>query len=76
MVGGIAGVLLTMLLINGAAGPAIEENMGAFFPYFRTPLAVLATALGLAAVGGLLAGLVPAINASRRKVTDALRRVD
>ena len=76
VVGGIAGVLLTMLLINGAAGPAIEENMGAFFPYFRTPLGVLATALGLAAVGGLLAGLAPAINASRRKVTDALRRVD
>ena len=74
--GGLAGVLLTQLLINGAVGPMLEENMGAFFPYFRAPIGVLATALGLAAVGGVLAGLVPAIQASRRKVTDALRRVD
>lgn len=75
-VGGVLGVLVTMGLINGAMGPWIEDNMGAFFPYFKTPFGVLATALGLAVVGGLLAGLVPAIGAARRKVTDALRRVD
>ncbi|HWU87597.1 MAG TPA: ABC transporter permease [Kofleriaceae bacterium] len=76
VVGGAAGVLLTMLLVNGAVGPFIEDHMGAIFPYFRTPVGILAAALGLAAVGGVLAGLVPATRASGRKVTDALRRVD
>ncbi len=76
LVGGVFGVLLTMGLINGLLGPMIEENMGAFFPYFRTPSSVLAVGLGCAAVGGLISGLVPAILVSRKKVTDALRRVD
>jgi putative ABC transport system permease protein len=76
LVGGLAGILLTLLLINGAMGPFIEENMGAFFPYFRTPVSALLLAFGGAVGIGLLSGLVPAIGASRRKVTDALRRVD
>jgi putative ABC transport system permease protein len=74
--GGIAGALLTMLLINGALGPAIEGNMGAFFPYFRTPMPVIGIALIGAVVIGVISGLVPAFGAARRKVTDALRRVD
>jgi ABC-type antimicrobial peptide transport system permease subunit len=57
-------------------GPALEENMGAFFPYFRTPPPILALSLAGAMVIGAISGLVPAITASRRKVTDALRRVD
>lgn len=76
LVGGVAGVLFTMLLINGAMGPALEENMGAFFPYFRTPMSILGLSLAGAMVIGAISGLVPAITASRRKVTDALRRVD
>jgi putative ABC transport system permease protein len=76
LAGGLAGVALTMLLINGAIGPAIEENMSAFFPYFRTPLPVIALSLVGTLVVGAASGLVPAIGASRRKVTDALRRVD
>ncbi|MBL0214376.1 MAG: ABC transporter permease [Myxococcales bacterium] len=76
VVGGVFGVLMTMGLINGLLGPMIEENMGAFFPYFRTPYSVLAAGLGFAALGGLISGIVPAVLVSRRKVTDALRRVD
>jgi putative ABC transport system permease protein len=75
-IGGLIGVGLTMLLINGALGPAIEDNMGGFFPYFRTPMAVLGMALAGAVLVGVLSGLAPAIGASRRKVTDALRRID
>jgi putative ABC transport system permease protein len=74
--GGLVGILLTLLLINGVIGPFIEENMGALFPFFRAPVAVLAMAFGLATVAGLIAGAYPAWTASRRKVTDALRRVD
>jgi putative ABC transport system permease protein len=77
IVGGLAGALLTLGLINGAMGPAIENSeMGVFFPYFRTPLPIVAISLAGAVVIGAIAGLAPAIGASRRKVTDALRRVD
>ena len=76
VIGGLIGVGLTVLLINNALGPAIEDNMGGFFPYFRTPMAVLGLALAGAVLVGVLSGLVPAIGASRRKVTDALRRID
>ncbi|MBC7975341.1 MAG: ABC transporter permease [Myxococcales bacterium] len=76
VVGGLVGVGLVVLLINHGLGPMVEENMSGFFPYFRTPASVLVTALGAAAVLGVIAGAIPAIRASRLKVTDALRRVD
>ncbi|HSK03085.1 MAG TPA: ABC transporter permease [Kofleriaceae bacterium] len=76
LLGGVLGALLTMGLINGALGPALEDNMGAFFPYFRTPMAVIGMALAGAVAIGVISGLAPAIGASRRKVTDALRRID
>jgi putative ABC transport system permease protein len=77
LAGGLSGVLLTMLLINGSLGPAIEDSaMGAMFPYVRTPMPILALSLAGALVIGVLSGLVPAIGASRRKVIDALRRID
>ncbi len=76
LLGGLTGALLTMLLINGALGPMMEENMGAFFPYFRTPMSVIGLSLAGAVVIGVISGLAPAIGAARRKVTDALRRVD
>ncbi len=76
LVGGLFGVGLTFLLVNGAMGPFIEENMAGLFPYFRVPGAVMVMALVIAAVLGALAAGVPAVRASRLKVTDALRRID
>ncbi|KAB2900793.1 MAG: ABC transporter permease [Kofleriaceae bacterium] len=76
LMGGLAGVLLTAGLINGMMGPAIEENMGAMFPYFRAPMGVISLALLAAVVLGTLAAIIPAWRASRLKVTDALRRID
>jgi putative ABC transport system permease protein len=76
LVGGLAGVGITWLIINGALGPWIENNMGAFFPYFFAPMSVMLMALGFAVALGTLAGLIPAYLASRLKVTDALRRLD
>ncbi|HRC55025.1 MAG: FtsX-like permease family protein [Myxococcales bacterium] len=74
--GGVIGVALTVVLINGLLGPVIEESMAAFFPYFRTPPSVLLMALGLALALGVAAAVLPARRASRLKVTDALRRLD
>jgi putative ABC transport system permease protein len=76
LVGGALGILLTLGMVNGVLGPWIEENMGAIFIQFHTPLFVMGLAIGLAVLLGIIAGLVPAIGASRRKVTDALRRID
>jgi putative ABC transport system permease protein len=76
LVGGLVGVGLTLLFVNGALGPFIEENMGMLFPYFSVPTSVLVMALGFAVALGTLAGLYPAWRASRLKITDALRRVD
>jgi putative ABC transport system permease protein len=73
--GGLVGVGLVVLLVNHGLGPVIEES-GGFFPYFRTPAWVLAIALGAATLLGGIAGALPAVRASRLKVTDALRRVD
>lgn len=75
LAGGLLGVLLTFLLINNLAGPAIEQQ-GGYFAFFHTPGWVMGLALAIAMIVGVLAGLVPAIRASRLKVTDALRRLD
>jgi putative ABC transport system permease protein len=76
LAGGVVGVGLVVLVINHGLGPVVEETMSGFFPYFRTPGAVLIAALGAAAALGVIAGAIPAIRASRFKVTDALRRLD
>jgi putative ABC transport system permease protein len=75
-VGGLLGIALVQLLINMAVGPLIEETMAGFFPYFRAPLWVMGLALGASVVLGVVAGLLPAMRASKLKTTDALRRVD
>jgi putative ABC transport system permease protein len=76
LLGGLLGVGLVVLLINHGLGPAMEENMAGVFQHFFTPGWVLAAALGAAVALGLVAGAVPAILASRLKITDALRRLD
>lgn len=75
-VGGAIGALLTFLFINNGIGPAMEENMAGLFPYFRTPMATLGTAVVVATILGALSGMIPGYLASRRKVVDALRRLD
>jgi ABC-type antimicrobial peptide transport system permease subunit len=74
LVGGVVGVGLDILAINHALGPLLENGGG--FREFHTPVATLATALGAAVVLGVIAGAVPALQASRLKVTDALRRLE
>jgi putative ABC transport system permease protein len=69
------GIVLAYPLVQLGMGRWLEENMGSFFPAFTinpvtTVLAVLLT-LGLGAV----ASVIPAVQAGRLQVTDALRRI-
>ena len=76
VLGGVLGLAFSWLFINGLVGPALEDNMGGFFPHFRIPaeLAVygLLIAIGLAVV----AALVPAYRASKLNVVTALRAIE
>ena len=74
VVGGLVGVGLTLLLINRGLGPVLEQS--GMFPEFRAPVAVLGAAFGLVVILGAIAGAIPAMRASRLKVTEALRRID
>jgi putative ABC transport system permease protein len=76
LVGGALGVLITVGLINGVLGPFLEENMANMFPFFHVPSSVIIQAFLLTFVLGIVAGGIPAVLATRRKVTDALRRLD
>jgi putative ABC transport system permease protein len=75
LVGGLLGIAIAYPFVNQGMGRWLEDNMGSFFPYFRVPLGVAGTALVLALGLGLLAAAIPAAQASRLKVVDALRRV-
>ncbi|MCU0686170.1 MAG: FtsX-like permease family protein [Polyangiaceae bacterium] len=74
-IGGLLGLALAYPIVEKGMGRYIEENMGGFFPYFQIAPATAALALGLALALGALAALVPAYQASRLNVVDALRRV-
>jgi putative ABC transport system permease protein len=71
----IVGVGLAYPIVQFGLGRWLEENMGAFFPYFRIEPITASIAAGLAFLLALAAGLLPAWSASRLKVTDALRRL-
>ncbi len=74
-VGGALGILIAYPFIEKGLGRWIEENMGAFFPYFRIDTKATIMAMGLAIGLGVLAATIPATRASRLKVVDALRRI-
>jgi putative ABC transport system permease protein len=75
VLGGLVGVGAGWLFINVGVSRFIEENMGNFFPYFRLELANVLLGLGVAALLGALAAIIPASNAARMRVVDAVRRV-
>lgn len=72
---GLIGVALAIPLVNNGMSRFIEENMGGMFPYFRIDPGTIVLALVLASALGLLAGLVPAIQAGKLTVVNALRRI-
>ncbi len=72
--GGVLGVMISFFFVQMVVGRFLEENMGAWFPFFRIDTTTVVLALLLAAGLGLLAAALPAYTTSRLKVVDALRR--
>ncbi len=76
LVAGVLGIALAWPLVNRAVSRMIEENMGSMFPYFRIETSTVVVAMVMALVLGALAGVVPAIQAGKLTVVNALRRVE
>jgi putative ABC transport system permease protein len=70
LVGGILGTGLARLVFG-----ATDFTAGGFFPNFYVTWGTILRALSIAAALGILSGAIPAINASRLRVIDALRHV-
>jgi putative ABC transport system permease protein len=71
----VLGIALAWPIINLGFGRFVEENMGGFFPYFRLETANMLLGLSLAALLGAGASMLPAWQASKLRVVDAVRRV-
>jgi putative ABC transport system permease protein len=75
LLAGIVGVALSYPIVQLGMGRWLEENMGSFFPTFRIdPLSAVLAAFLTLVLGGI-AALIPAIQAGRLQVTEALRRI-
>ena len=75
LLSGAVGVGLAVPFVNNVIGRALEENMGAWFPYFRVEPKTAVLAIVIAAGLSAVASLMPSIQAGRVSVIDALRRV-
>jgi putative ABC transport system permease protein len=75
LLGGLLGLLLGYPVVELGIGRFMEENMGGMFPYFRISLGNALLAFALSMGGAAVAAAIPAVQASRLKVVDALRRV-
>ena len=75
LAGGALGLALAYPIVELGIGRFVEENLAGFFPYFRisegNALAGFVLALCLAGV----AAIIPAVQAGRLKVIEALRRI-
>jgi putative ABC transport system permease protein len=67
-IGGGIGLLLGWLLVR------MGDPTGGSLPLFYVPHRVLVTGIVLIAVMSLLAGILPALQAQRLQIADALRR--
>jgi putative ABC transport system permease protein len=67
-IGGGIGLLLGWLLVG------MGDPTGGSLPLFYVPPRVLVTGIVLIAVMALLAGILPALQAQRLQIADALRR--
>lgn len=72
---GVVGLALSLPIVELGMGRWLEENMGAWFPYFRIDPQTYVMGMCLAAALALAASIIPARRASRLVVTDALRRI-
>jgi putative ABC transport system permease protein len=71
LIGGIIGAVLARMIVNAES----LGLSGGFIPMFGVNNTNVAVGLGLSALIGILASIIPAATASRLKIVDALRRV-
>jgi putative ABC transport system permease protein len=71
---GVVGVIISYPVVQ-LGGRWLEENVGAFFPYFRLNAFIAFIAVVVTITLGFASSLIPARQASRLSVVDALRRV-
>jgi putative ABC transport system permease protein len=67
--GGLGGLGLAWLMISRG------DPTGGFFPVFYFPVQDVWWGIGLAALLGVLSGILPAVQALRLRIADALRRM-
>jgi putative ABC transport system permease protein len=75
LAGGVLGLLISYPIAEKGLGGFLETQMPQFFPSFRIPTMTSVLAVVLALVLGTGASLLPALRASRLRVTEALRRI-
>jgi putative ABC transport system permease protein len=75
LLSGFVGLALAYPIVELGMGRFLEENMGGMFPYFRIEISTMVAAVFLAVGLSTLAAVLPAYQASKLSVTDALRRV-
>jgi len=69
--GGTLGALLAKFVIEGS-----KFNAGGFLPPMTVSWATVGIGVGVAVIMGASSGLIPAIQVSRLRIVDALRRVE
>jgi putative ABC transport system permease protein len=72
---GVLGCALSYPIVQLGMGRWLEENMGAFFPYFRVSVETALVAALLSVLLGAVSAIIPAMQASKLTIIDALRRV-
>ena len=72
---GALGCALSYPVVQLGMGRWLEENMGAFFPYFRVSIETAGVAALLSVLLAAVSAIIPAMQASRLTIIDALRRV-
>jgi putative ABC transport system permease protein len=75
LLGGIVGLVISYPIVEQGLGRFLEENMGAFFPYFRIDSKTPPIALVLSILLGILASIIPAYRASQLDVAASLRKI-
>jgi putative ABC transport system permease protein len=69
--GGAVGALLAKFAIESS-----RFNLGGFLPPMTVSWATVVAGIGIAVLMGATSGLIPALQASRLRIVDALRRVE
>ena len=70
VLGGVLGLGLAVLVV-----PGVAHALSGLLPLFFLPTHALIVGLGISIVLGLITGIIPALQAMRLRVADALRRM-